>query len=321
MRRSDILEMTDRSRAQAFEAAPFVAEWGFERGMAKRDYYEVLGLGRDASEADVKEGLSPARDEIPSGPQPATRPPKRNSRKPLKRTRCCPIPTKKRAYDQFGHAGRRPERDGRPRRRRELLRHLQRRVRRHLRRRRHAVRSRAAPTCATRSSSISRRRCAATPSKSACRCSRRAKNVTVSGARKGTSPTTCSDCGGAGQIRVSQGFFSLQQTCPRCRGAGSVIKDPCRSLRRQRPRREAQNALGENSAGRRHRRSDPAQSAKAKRDTTAGRRAICTFRSRCASTRSSRATAKICIAKCRFRSPTRCSAANSKCRRWAAASS
>jgi molecular chaperone DnaJ len=50
-----------------------------------------------------------------------------------------------------------------------------------------------------------------------------------SGARKGTRPTPCTDCGGAGQIRVSQGFFSLQQTCPRCRGAGSVIKDPCRN--------------------------------------------------------------------------------------------
>ena len=48
-----------------------------------------------------------------------------------------------------------------------------------------------------------------------------------SGARAGTSPTTCPDCGGAGQVRVSQGFFSLQQTCPRCRGMGQVITDPC----------------------------------------------------------------------------------------------
>ncbi|HEY5644875.1 MAG TPA: molecular chaperone DnaJ [Pseudomonadales bacterium] len=47
------------------------------------------------------------------------------------------------------------------------------------------------------------------------------------GARPGTTSSTCPDCGGAGQIRVAQGFFSLQQTCPRCRGAGNVIKDPC----------------------------------------------------------------------------------------------
>ena len=49
-----------------------------------------------------------------------------------------------------------------------------------------------------------------------------------SGARPGTSPATCPECQGRGQIRVAQGFFSLQQTCPRCRGAGKVIEDPCR---------------------------------------------------------------------------------------------
>ncbi len=48
-----------------------------------------------------------------------------------------------------------------------------------------------------------------------------------SGAKPGTSASACPDCGGAGQIRVAQGFFSLQQTCPRCRGAGQIISDPC----------------------------------------------------------------------------------------------
>ncbi len=52
-----------------------------------------------------------------------------------------------------------------------------------------------------------------------------------SGSKPGTQPSTCGDCGGAGQIRVSQGFFSLQQTCPRCRGAGRVITDPCGTCR------------------------------------------------------------------------------------------
>jgi molecular chaperone DnaJ len=48
-----------------------------------------------------------------------------------------------------------------------------------------------------------------------------------SGAAKGSTAAACDTCGGSGQIRISQGFFQLQQTCPRCRGNGTVIKNPC----------------------------------------------------------------------------------------------
>ena len=48
-----------------------------------------------------------------------------------------------------------------------------------------------------------------------------------SGARKGSSPTTCGTCGGMGQVRMQQGFFQVQQTCPTCRGRGKTITDPC----------------------------------------------------------------------------------------------
>jgi molecular chaperone DnaJ len=48
-----------------------------------------------------------------------------------------------------------------------------------------------------------------------------------SGAKKGTTPDQCSTCGGAGQVRMQQGFFSIQQTCPACKGAGTIISDPC----------------------------------------------------------------------------------------------
>jgi molecular chaperone DnaJ len=48
-----------------------------------------------------------------------------------------------------------------------------------------------------------------------------------SGAKPGTKPQTCSTCGGTGAVRVQQGFFSLQQTCPRCHGSGKVIPEPC----------------------------------------------------------------------------------------------
>lgn len=48
-----------------------------------------------------------------------------------------------------------------------------------------------------------------------------------SGAKKGTSKKTCSTCGGSGQVRMQQGFFAVQQTCPTCRGQGTIIEDPC----------------------------------------------------------------------------------------------
>ena len=54
-----------------------------------------------------------------------------------------------------------------------------------------------------------------------------------SGAKKGSSPKTCGTCQGAGQVRMQQGFFSVQQTCPSCHGHGTVIDDPCPSCRGQ----------------------------------------------------------------------------------------
>ena len=48
-----------------------------------------------------------------------------------------------------------------------------------------------------------------------------------SGAKPGTEPTTCTTCGGQGQVRIQQGFFSIQQPCPRCHGSGKIIASPC----------------------------------------------------------------------------------------------
>jgi len=54
-----------------------------------------------------------------------------------------------------------------------------------------------------------------------------------SGAKKGSSPVTCSTCQGHGQVRMQQGFFSVQQACPTCQGTGQQIKDPCRKCQGQ----------------------------------------------------------------------------------------
>ena len=48
-----------------------------------------------------------------------------------------------------------------------------------------------------------------------------------SGAKPGSQPSTCNTCDGRGQVRMQQGFFSIQQTCPRCHGSGKLITNPC----------------------------------------------------------------------------------------------
>lgn len=50
-----------------------------------------------------------------------------------------------------------------------------------------------------------------------------------SGAAPGSKPATCDSCGGVGQVRMQQGFFSVQQTCPRCKGRGQIVTQPCDS--------------------------------------------------------------------------------------------
>ncbi len=51
------------------------------------------------------------------------------------------------------------------------------------------------------------------------------------GAREGAEPAICHTCSGTGQVRMQQGFFSVQQTCPTCRGSGRIITDPCPACR------------------------------------------------------------------------------------------
>ncbi|HEB97504.1 MAG TPA: molecular chaperone DnaJ [Sedimenticola thiotaurini] len=201
--------------------------------MSKRDYYEVLGVSKNASEAELKKAYRrlamkyhPDRN---TGADAETAEIKFKEAKEAYEILC--DPQKRAAYDQFGHAGVDPSAGGGPgpsgfgggasfsdifgdvfgdifggrgetrvHRGADLRYNLQLTLE-------EAV---AGTTVKIR-----------VPTMVKC-------NVcNGSGARKGTSPKTCTTCGGHGQVRMQQGFFSVQQTCPTCRGKGTVIEHPC----------------------------------------------------------------------------------------------
>lgn len=57
------------------------------------------------------------------------------------------------------------------------------------------------------------------------------KTCSGSGAAEGSSPETCTQCGGSGQVRMQQGFFTISRTCGTCSGQGRVVKNPCKKCR------------------------------------------------------------------------------------------
>ncbi|MDH2432205.1 molecular chaperone DnaJ [Pokkaliibacter plantistimulans] len=204
--------------------------------MSKRDFYEVLGLQRDASEQDIKKAYRRMAMKFHPDRNPDDSEAEAKFKEVNEAYEVLSDAQKKAAYDQFGHAGVDPNaaggfggggfgggsfqdifgdvfgdifgggggfaRGGRggPQRGSDLRYTLELEL------------EEAVKGC-QKSLTI--------PSLSEC------DTCHGSGAKKGTQPQTCSTCGGAGQIRMQQGFFSVQQTCPACHGSGKVITDPC----------------------------------------------------------------------------------------------
>ena len=200
--------------------------------MASRDYYEVLGVDRKASEDEIKKAYRElARkwhpDRNPDDPEAEERfkEVQAGLRHALGSREAQGVRRRRDVRRRRLPAGRRCGRF--PRRR---LRH---RSRRHLllllrpwRRWRPPRRSPGA-TSRPRCSSASTRRCTAPRSRSRCRPRAPARPAAGSGAKPGTAPKVCPRCEGRGVDSESQGFFSIQQPCPECGGQGNVIEDPC----------------------------------------------------------------------------------------------
>jgi molecular chaperone DnaJ len=199
--------------------------------MAKKDYYETLGLNRDASEEDIKKAYRklamkwhPDRNrENPKAEE--------NFKEAKEAYEILSDSDKRRAYDQFGHAGVDPSAGGfggaqgfggfadafgdifgdifgGGRSRSQVYRGAD------LRYNLEISLEEAARGAETR---------IRVPAMAQC------DTCHGSGAKPGTSPVSCPTCGGHGQVRMQQGFFSIQQTCPKCHGAGRVVQSPCSS--------------------------------------------------------------------------------------------
>ena len=207
--------------------------------MAKRDYYEVLGIAKGASDDEIKKVYRKKAKELH---------PDRNSDNPKAEEQfkevneaydCLKDPDKKAAYDRFGHAafeggmgGGGPrgghqgdfasafsdvfddlfgdfmnQRGGGGGRRRAT--------------RGSDLRYNLRVTLEEAHSGL--QKTIQVPTSVAC------GECSGSGAEGGSEPATCPTCSGMGKVRAQQGFFTVERTCPTCSGAGQIIKNPCKA--------------------------------------------------------------------------------------------
>ena len=200
--------------------------------------YDVLGVKKDATEAEIKKAYRKLAREHHPDRNPGDKAAEERFKEVQGAYDVLSDAEKRKQYDTFGSANGRGPAGARPER--QLRRQLRLRRPRRLPRRRLQPRHRAGDRSAAASARHARRghrgRGAACRSRTRCAASRRRIPVEVetacsecggTGAKPGTSPKICPDCGGRGVLSESQGLFALSQPCPRCRGNGTVIEDPC----------------------------------------------------------------------------------------------
>ena len=207
--------------------------------MAKRDYYTVLGLNRDASEEDIKKAYRKLAMKFHPDRNPDDKTTEEKFKEAKEAYEILTDARKRAAYDQFGHAGVDPSvgfgaagargfggpegfggfadafgdifgeifgQSARGGRGNGVFRGADLRYNLDL-----------SLEEAARGADVKIR----IPTMETC------ETCHGSGAKPGTEPKTCPTCHGRGEVRVSQGFFSIQQTCPACHGTGKIVPDPC----------------------------------------------------------------------------------------------
>jgi len=196
--------------------------------MAKRDYYEVLGVNRDASEEDIKKSYRKLAMKYHPDRNPDNPKAEEQFKEAKEAYETLSDAGKRTAYDQFGHAGVDASHAGaagfgaggfaeafgdifsdifgQGRQRSTVYRGAD------LRYNLSIGLEEAARGVETKIRIPTMEQCDV---------------CNGSGAKPGTTATQCATCGGQGQVRMQQGFFSIQQTCPRCHGSGKTIASPC----------------------------------------------------------------------------------------------
>lgn len=202
--------------------------------MEQRDYYELLGVARGADENEIKKAYRKLAMKYHPDRNPDSKDAEEKFKDIQKAYSILSDPQKRSAYDQFGHAGVDPSmggggfggfgdvfedifenifsgsrRQGRPSRGHRGS-DLQFNVQMTL-----------------EEAALGKQIEITVPRHAAC------ETCHGSGAKKGSQPKDCETCNGMGQVRIQQGFFSIQQTCPSCHGEGKLITDPCSSCHGQ----------------------------------------------------------------------------------------
>jgi len=196
--------------------------------MAKRDYYEILGVSHNASDEEVKKAYRRLAMKNHPDRNPGDRAAEERFKEAKEAYEVLSDPRKRAAYDQFGYAGVDPSMgtSGGASAFRDIFDEVFGDI----------FGARSGGTRVYRGADLRYEleltlEEAATGTKARIRVPSRVgcEECGGSGARRGTSPAACTTCNGVGQVRMQQGFFSLQQTCPRCRGTGRIVRDPCPS--------------------------------------------------------------------------------------------
>lgn len=206
--------------------------------MAKRDYYEVLGVARNASEQDLKSAFRKLAKEHHPDRNPGDASAEKKFKEINEAYEVLKDPQKRAAYDRFGHAafdgmggGRGPGSGGfGPDFSSSMSDIFDDLFGEFMGGRRGSGRSSGRERGADLRYNMDITLAEAFTGKTAQ--IRVPTNVTCetcsgSGARAGTKPVTCATCGGVGKVRASQGFFTIERTCPTCMGRGETIPDPC----------------------------------------------------------------------------------------------